>query len=121
MDKLKGKFKAFPILVCIACAAILLVVLLVRSNNAGQEPGSAGPDEGDIVVSVDADVSDITEVMQSPAQGQDSAPDTEPESGAAYLGIKDYGLDEINKDNIENFYTSLQLYDNNMGNTYHHE
>ena len=103
MDKLKGKFKAFPILVSIACAAILLVVLLVRSNNAGQEPGSAGPGEGDIVVSVDADVSDITEVMQTSGQGQDSAPDTEPESGAVYLGIKDYGLDEINKDNIENF------------------
>ena len=40
--------------------------------------------------------------MDSPLHsGQETVQITEPECEAVYLGIKDYGHDEINKDNID--------------------
>jgi hypothetical protein len=101
MGKLNGKFKAFLIILCIACAAIFLVIFLGGKNGTGPDPVSVSQSGAEAVITADADVTGINDPSQLSVQ--DSEPDPAPVNEAVYLGIRDYGLDGINKDNIDNF------------------
>lgn len=101
MDKLKGKLRALPILICIACASIFLIILLIGGKDPGQDPANVSLNEAEVTVSAEAGVTEISDPL--PSSGQEPGQDQEPVCEAVYLGIKDYGLDAINKDNIEDF------------------
>lgn len=101
MDRFKGKSKAFSLLICIICACAVLIILSGKRNGTDKQQENAGIRESETTLSAD---SFVTDAMDSPLHsGQETVQITEPECEAVYLGIKDYGHDEINKDNIEDF------------------